>query len=79
LRVDGRGIARHGHGVWLADRRIGAVTSGTQSPVLGRGIGLGLVTNDPQYTEPGSQLGVRIRDRTLAAQVVKAPFFRLGE
>jgi aminomethyltransferase len=78
--VEGRGIPRAGYEITEpGGEQVGRVTSGTQSPVLGRGIGLGLVTNDPQYTEPGSQLGIRIRDRTLAAQVVKAPFFRLGE
>ena len=40
----------------LVGQEIGVVTSGSQSPVLGQGIGLGYVLNDPAYTEPGAAL-----------------------
>ena len=50
-----RGIPRHGHAIVDADgTEIGIVTSGTQSPVLGKGIGMGYVPNASQYTAPGS-------------------------
>lgn len=78
--VEGRGIPRTGYEITGPDGApVGQVTSGSQSPVLNRGIGLGLVANEPQYTEPGAQLGVRIRDRILPAEVVRPPFFRLRE
>ena len=55
---------------------IGAVTSGSQSPVLGQGIGLGYVVNDPAYTEPDAALAIAVRGRALPARVVKPPFHK---
>ncbi|OZC02798.1 glycine cleavage system aminomethyltransferase GcvT [Rubricoccus marinus] len=76
LVVEGRGIPREGYEIASGDRVIGTVTSGTQSPVLAQGIGLGLVENDPAYTAPGSALAIRVRGRELAATVAKPPFHK---
>lgn len=51
---------------------IGRVTSGTQSPVLGKGIGLGYVKVD--YKEPGTEIFIRIRKKATPAEVIKLPF-----
>jgi aminomethyltransferase len=70
-----RGIPR-GH-YELADaegQTIGEVTSGTQSPTLGKGIGMGYVPL--AFSKPGSELFVKVRDRLLKAQVVKLPFVK---
>lgn len=56
------------------EERIGAVTSGTQGPSLGVGIGMGYVK--PEYAVPGSRLLVRVRNKVLAARVVKTPFYK---
>ena len=57
LVVEGRGIARHGHPVWVGDRRTGIVTSGTQSPTLGVPIAMA-------YVAPGRRrAGYRCRCR----------------
>ena len=75
--VEGRGIPREGYEIANARGEvIGRVTSGTQSPVLGQGIGLGSVVNDPAYTAPGSALKIRVRGRELDATVRKPPFHK---
>jgi aminomethyltransferase len=74
LVVEGRGIARHGHTVWLGDRRTGIVTSGTQSPTLGVPIAMAYVA--PGDSEPGTVVGVQIRDARVPARVVALPFYR---
>lgn len=72
-----RGIPRHGYAIQDANGNvIGEVTSGTQSPVLGKGIGLGYVANDPSLTAPGSVLHVENRGRTFAVTVAKPPFHK---
>jgi len=70
-----RGIPRHDHLIQSPDgETIGVVTSGTQSPILDTGIGLGYVPNDPQYTEPGQSLRIASRRRSFEATVQKPPF-----
>lgn len=73
--VEGRGIPRQGYPLTDGEgTEIGIVTSGGPSPVLGRGIGLGFVPNEPRYTAPGSALAVSVRGREIPAEVTKPPF-----
>jgi aminomethyltransferase len=74
LVVRGRGIARHGHPVFAADRRTGVVTSGTHSPTLNVPIAMAYVA--PADGEPGTILDVEIRQQRVAAEVVALPFYR---
>jgi aminomethyltransferase len=63
--------------IWEAapgGRQLGAVASGTQSPSLGVGIGLGYVP--PEYTRPGTAIEIEIRGRRAEAEVVSKPIFR---
>jgi len=53
---------------------IGTVTSGTQSPSLGIGVGLGYVP--PAFAAPGTALQVEVRGKTLPAVVVPKPVYR---
>ncbi|MDB5242638.1 MAG: glycine cleavage system protein [Spirosoma sp.] len=70
-----RGIPRGHYELTNADgHKLGEVTSGTQSPTLGKGIGLGYVP--ASVSKPGSQLWVKVRDKLLKAQVVKLPFVK---
>lgn len=70
-----RGIPRHDHLLQSREgNTIGVVTSGTQSPVLDTGIGLGYVPNDPQYTEEGQKLHVASQRREFAVEVTDPPF-----
>ena len=55
-------------------REIGEVTSGTQSPSLGCGIGLGYV--ESAYAKAGTTIEIEIRNRRFPAEVVKRPIFR---
>ncbi|CAM4175462.1 glycine cleavage system aminomethyltransferase GcvT [Cytophagaceae bacterium 50C-KIRBA] len=68
-----RGIPRqHYPIVNEAGESIGEVTSGTQSPNLSKGIGMGYVKTE--YTKVGTEIYVQIRDKSLKAVVVKMPF-----
>jgi aminomethyltransferase len=71
----GRGIARHGYPVALAEEGepVGSVTSGTHSPTLGKAIGLAYVP--PQAASAGTPLWVEIRGRRVEAVVVELPFY----
>ena len=75
FEIDERGIPRHGydivdsHGV-----KIGEVTSGTMSPSLGKGIGLGYVPI--VFAEVGSKIYIQVRKNALPATVVKLPFYK---
>jgi aminomethyltransferase len=72
--VEGRGIARQGHAVLSDGTAVGAVTSGTWSPTLGKAIGMAYVP--PALAAPGTPLALDVRGRTLAAVVVELPFYR---
>jgi aminomethyltransferase len=74
LVVEGRGIARHGHAVFVDDQRIGTVTSGTQSPTLG--VPIAMASVEPTVGEPGTMVDVEIRAARVAARVVELPFYR---
>lgn len=70
-----RGIPRHDY--FIRDEEgnmIGKVTSGTQSPTLNKGIGMGYVLSD--HAKPGSTLFIDIRDKQMKAVVVKFPFVK---
>lgn len=72
-----RGIPRAGYSlVDESGTEIGIVTSGTQSPILGQGIGLGYVPNAPAFTTPGETLYVQARNRQLKAVVTRPPFHK---
>mgnify|MGYP006282925191 CR=1 FL=1 len=72
-----RGIPRHDNVLQSENGdAIGVVTSGTQSPILDTGIGLGYVPNEPHYTEEGRPLQVASRRRSFAVEVAKPPFHK---
>jgi len=70
--VDGRLVARHGYDLYSNGSKIGHVTSGSMSPVLGKNIGLGYVTKE--HSELGNTISVKIRNEFVNSQVVKIPF-----
>jgi aminomethyltransferase len=68
---------RSHYALWNAGEkpeRIGETTSGTQSPTLGIGIGLGYVP--PQFAVPNTTIGVEIRGKPAPAVVVPRPFYK---
>ncbi|MCD8406169.1 glycine cleavage system aminomethyltransferase GcvT [Tenacibaculum dicentrarchi] len=70
-----RGIPRHDYEIVDAEGTvIGRVTSGTMSPSLGKGIGLGYVTKE--NSKLNSDIFIQVRKKQLAAKVVKLPFYK---
>lgn len=70
-----RGIPRHDNVIESPTGDvIGVVTSGTQSPVLDVGIGLGYVPNEPRYTDEGRPLQIASRRRNFEVEVTDPPF-----
>ena len=53
---------------------IGEVTSGTMGPSLGKGIGLGYLQTE--FSTPGTDIFIKVRNKQLKAQVVKLPFYK---
>ncbi len=70
-----KGIPRHGYDVVDANNNIiGVVTSGTQSPSLGKPIGLAYVP--VALSKPGSEIFISIRGKALRAAVCSLPFYK---
>ncbi|MCX8072492.1 MAG: glycine cleavage system aminomethyltransferase GcvT [Candidatus Binatia bacterium] len=68
------GIPRQGYKIVKDGSRIGVVTSGCKSPVLGTGIGLGYVAS--AEAEVGNRVQIEIRERLVPAEIVARPFVR---
>ena len=66
------GIPRHGFSILAQGRIIGEVTSGALSPNLNKAIGMGYLLSE--YAQPGTPIQIDIRDKAVAATVVKRPF-----
>lgn len=68
-----RGIPRQGYKIVNDDgEEIGEVTSGTMSPMMKVGIGMGYVK--PEYATLGTEIFIQVRKRNLKAEIVKPPF-----
>lgn len=65
---------RPGYSIVLNGVSVGTVVSGTQSPSLNLGIGLGFVPT--ALASPGTRMAIEIRGRPYAAEQVKKPFYR---
>ena len=75
LLIDSGGVLR-AHQKVHTDKGEGEITSGTFSPSLGKSIALARL---PAGVAPGSTVHVDVRDKRLAARVVKPPFVRNGK
>ncbi|WP_396212298.1 glycine cleavage system aminomethyltransferase GcvT [Flavobacterium sp.] len=70
-----RGIPRHDYEIVDGNgNNIGIVTSGTQAPSLGKAIGMGYVKTE--FSAVDSEIYILIRDKKIAAKVVKMPFYK---
>ena len=76
FELEEKGIPRQGYEI-LNDggTSIGTVTSGTMSPSLGKGIGLGYVSSE--YSKRDTSVQIRIRKKEVPAKIVKLPFFKV--
>jgi aminomethyltransferase len=76
FEVDGKRIARPGTTIHHGGRQVGTITSGTQSPTLGKNIAMGLL--DSGLSRPGEKVEVDIRGTKASATVVPLPFYKRG-
>ena len=75
LLLDAGGVLR-AHQKVVTAKGEGEITSGTFSPTLSRSIALARL---PRGVVPGDTVHVQVRDKRLAARVVKLPFVRKGK
>lgn len=69
----GKGIPRHDYAILdHTGTPIGRVTSGTQSPSLGKAIGMGYV--ETPFSSIDRTVYIKVRDKSIEARVVKLPF-----
>jgi len=66
------GFPRKDFEIYKDGKKIGMVTSGTVSPVLEKGIGLGYV--DIAFAKTGTMIDIKIRDKFIPAEIIKPPF-----
>ncbi len=71
-----RAVPRQGYKLIFQDSEIGFVTSGTQSPSLQKGIGLGYVQEGNH--KPGTEIDVDIRGKIKKAIIIRPPFYKQG-
>lgn len=76
LEMIDQGIPRPDYEVFAGEKKIGWITTGTQSPTLKKNIGLALLQRP--YTELGTEVDVQVRKRRLRAKVAKTPFYSRG-
>lgn len=74
--MNGRGLPRHGYPILDPGdgAEIGMVTSGSHSPTLQKGIGLGYLPSE--LAEPETQIAIEVRGKAVPATVVKTPFYK---
>ena len=76
IEMEEKSIPRKGYKIYSNEDLIGEITSGTMSPSLGKGIGLGFVKS--RYKSVGTDLMIEIRGTRKKAVIVKAPFYNNG-
>ena len=70
-----KGIPRQHYDILNREEKpVGAVTSGNMSPLLNKGFGMGYV--NVNYTEPGNELFIKVRNKMLRAEVVRMPLHK---
>jgi aminomethyltransferase len=75
FEIDDKGIPRHDYEIVDAEgATIGVVTSGTMSPSLKKGIGMGYVQKE--FSKIGSKIYIQVRNKAIPATVVKMPFYK---
>jgi aminomethyltransferase len=75
FELDERGIPRHGYDIVDGNGNvIGNVTSGTMSPCLQKGIGMGYVPT--LFSKLGTQIHIQVRKNAIPATVIKLPFYK---
>ncbi len=73
IRALDRGIPRPGNKILLEEEEIGRLTSGTFSPLLKYGIGLGYIP--PEHAQAGNHVDILVRKTPIRAEVTETPFY----
>ena len=76
IEMNDRSIPRNGCLIYKYDELVGIITSGTMSPSLEKGIGIGYVKIP--HTEAGTNLEIDIRGKIKGSTVIKPPFYKKG-
>lgn len=75
FELEERGVPRQGYDIVDPQgKKVGEVTSGTMSPSLGKGIGMGYVPAD--LAGAGNTIHIRIRKNDVPARIIKPPFYK---
>ena len=75
FELDERGIPRHDYPIVdVEGNEIGIVTSGTMSPSLKKGIGMGYVTKEQSKRD--SKIYIQVRKKAIPATIVRLPFYK---
>ena len=69
-----KAFPRHGYAIHSNGEKIGDVTSGTFSPILDKGIGMGYVSL--KFSKAGTNVNIMIRNREIPATVTGLPFIK---
>jgi aminomethyltransferase len=69
-----KAFPRQGYPIVENGKALGTVTSGTFSPTMEKGIGMGYVS--VEASKPGTPLAIAIRDKVVRASVVTIPFIK---
>jgi aminomethyltransferase len=72
--MTGPGIPRQGNPMIGSDERVGEVTSGTMSPSLEVGIGMGYV--QASFAKPGKAIDIDVRGRLRPAEIREGPLYK---
>ncbi|MFL2628875.1 MAG: glycine cleavage system aminomethyltransferase GcvT [Candidatus Marisimplicoccus sp.] len=76
FKLKNRGIPRAGYKIYDSiDKEIGITTSGTFSPILKKGIGLGYINF--KSLETGKDIHIKIRDEFIELEIIKPPFIEI--
>lgn len=70
--LEATGFPRQGYKILKDGKDVGHVTSGTVSPILEKGIGLGYVAKE--HAKVGTEIDIKIRNKLLPAMIIKPPF-----
>ena len=69
FKLENKNIPRNGFNIYINEEKIGNITSGTISPILNIGIGLGYI--DRKYGKTGNNVYIQIRGKPVKAEVSK--------
>ncbi|MCL4153986.1 UNVERIFIED_CONTAM: hypothetical protein GTU68_047029 [Idotea baltica] len=74
FEVTGKGIVREETKIFVEDKEIGFVTSGTRTPTVGKSIGLALISSN--YSSKDTTIFAEVRGRRVELKIVDKPFYK---